>query len=217
MLDSETDIEAIKHFSVGQQSGKGLENYLKNAAIADERASFARTYLVKAKRTNEIAAFFTLRNGLFTLELANDYFYTVPAVEFSNFAVNAAFRSLHPVIEEIGSTVLSDFVLPISDFIRSFSGVKALYIYALPEKRLIEHYKKLGFRRLAPEKEKYVHQHVKPKYDDGCIFMYQMLGVRASVVEVQILKENLHFFIFSLSRFERVCVYTCLCQILGGN
>ena len=100
LLDSETDIEAIKQFSVGQQSGKGLENYLKNAAIADERASFARTYLVKAKRTNEIAAFFTLRNGLFTLELANDYFYTVPAVELSNFAVNAAFRSLHPEIEE---------------------------------------------------------------------------------------------------------------------
>lgn len=64
----------------------------------------------------------------------------------------------------------------LADFIRSFSGVAALYIYALPEPRLIEHYQKLGFRRLAPEKEKFVHRHVKPKYDDGCIFMYQMLA-----------------------------------------
>ena len=25
------------------------------------------------------------------------------------------------------------------------------------------------------EEEKFVHQHVKPKYDQGCIFMYQLI------------------------------------------
>ena len=176
LTEANENLSAIKFFTVGQQSGMGLENYLKNVAEADENASFARTYLVKSKQTHEIAAYFTLRNGLFTLELNDDNFYTVPAIELSNFAVNAVFRSAHPDIERIGYTVLSDFVLPIADFVRSFSGVKALYIYALPEERLIEHYKSLGFRRLAPEKEKFVHQHVKPKYDNGCVFMYQTLA-----------------------------------------
>ena len=176
LLDDETNFLKVQSFSVGQQSGMGLEVYLKEAAVIDEKSSFARTYLVKSKKTNEIAAYFTLRNGLFTLKLAEDYFYTVPAVELSNFAVNSAFRSAHPEIEEIGSTVLADFVLPLVDFIRSFSGAAALYIYALPQERLIQHYTHMGFKRLAPEKEQFVHNHVKPKYDDGCIFMYQMLA-----------------------------------------
>ncbi len=58
---------------------------------------------------------------------------------------------------------------------KSMLGIKALYIYALPEDKLIEHYKKLGFQRLSKKEEQFVHSHVKPKYDDGCIFMYQML------------------------------------------
>ena len=33
----------------------------------------------------------------------------------------------------------------------------------------------LGFERLEEEGEQFVHQHVKPDYDDGCIFMFQML------------------------------------------
>lgn len=45
----------------------------------------------------------------------------------------------------------------------------------LPNERLIKHYKTLGFTRLSPEDEKYVHAHIKPKYDRKCIFMYQTL------------------------------------------
>ncbi len=176
LSENPENLTEIKSFSVSQESGAGLENYLKNVAPSDEESSFARTYLVKSKSTHEIAAYFTLRNGLFTLELNEDDFYTIPAVELSNFAVNSVFRTNHPEIEKIGYTVFSDFVLPIVNFIRSFSGVKALYIYALPENRLISHYERMGFRRLTPEKEKFVHSHVKPKYDMGCIFMYQVLA-----------------------------------------
>ncbi len=32
-----------------------------------------------------------------------------------------------------------------------------------------------GFRSLAPDDEAFVYSHVKPKYDDGCIFMYQCI------------------------------------------
>ena len=176
LLDSDSDVVDIQSFSINQPSAKGLEIYLKNEASKDEVMSLARTYLIKSKQTDEIAAYFTLRNGLFTLEIPESSFVTIPAIELSNFAVNSSFRSSHPEIEEIGSTVLADFVLPIADFLRHFSGAKALYIYSLPQEKLIKHYEKLGFMRLEKDEEKFVHQHVKPEYDTGCIFMYQILA-----------------------------------------
>ena len=54
-----------------------------------------------------------------------------------------------------------------------YVGVNAVYIYALPEERLINHYRTMGFERLPEQQEKFVQCHVKPKYDEGCIFMYQ--------------------------------------------
>ncbi|WP_295058143.1 hypothetical protein [uncultured Fibrobacter sp.] len=48
-------------------------------------------------------------------------------------------------------------------------------IYALPEEKLIEHYHTMGFSRLPEHQEKFVQRHVKPKYDEGCIFMYQVI------------------------------------------
>ena len=71
--------------------------------------------------------------------------------------------------------ILYDFIIPIAKYIQAFTAVQALYIYALPEKRLIEHYSSLGFERLGEDEEQFVHQHVKPAYDRDCIFMYQIL------------------------------------------
>ena len=71
--------------------------------------------------------------------------------------------------------MLVDFIIPIVKHIQNFVAVKALYIYALPEEKLISHYKSLGFARLSEEEEAFVHAHVKPKYDDDCIFMYQIV------------------------------------------
>ena len=176
LFDSEINIQEIQKFSVEQKTGKGLECYLKEAAADEEKEGSARTYLVKSKITHEIAAYFTLRSGLFTVKISDEYFYTIPSAELSNFAVNSAYRNSHPEISKIGMTVFSDFIIPLVDFMRSFMGIQALYIYALPEEQLINHYEKMVFLRLSPEQEKYVHQHVKPKYDDGCIFMYQILS-----------------------------------------
>lgn len=50
-----------------------------------------------------------------------------------------------------------------------------IHIYALPEEKLIEHYHTMGFSRLPEHQEKFVQRHVKPKYDEGCIFMYQVI------------------------------------------
>lgn len=103
------------------------------------------------------------------------YFDTIPSVEMSNFAVNALYRANHPDIKRIGEIIFRSFVLPIVKHIQNFVAVKALYIYALPEEKLISHYKSLGFSRLSEEEEAFVHAHVKPKYDDDCIFMYQIV------------------------------------------
>ena len=176
IFDSSENLDEINHFTVAQASGKGLEDYLKYMAVSEERESYARTYLVKDKKTNEIAAYFTLKTGLFTLELSDDYFYTVPSIELADFAVNSEYRTRHPEVTEIGKTTFREFVIPLVNFVRSLVGVKALCIYALNQERLIHYYEGLGFMRLEEDEEKFVHQHVKPKYDDGCIFMYQVLG-----------------------------------------
>ena len=54
-------------------------------------------------------------------------------------------------------------------------GIQAIHIYALPQDELLEHYSTFGFSRLPPEMEAYIHSHIKPAYDEGCIFMYQIL------------------------------------------
>lgn len=170
------DIQSqVEGFSVGRESGMGLEFYLKNVAAEDEKDGSARTYLVYDKFSLQVVSYFTLRTGLFAVQIAADYFYTVPSIELSNFAVNARYRQSHPEIDAIGSTVFSEFILPIVDFVRDYVGIQALYIYALPEPSLIAYYETLGFHRLEGDEEEFVHSHVKPKYDEGCIFMYQIL------------------------------------------
>ena len=175
LFDSEDNEKAVMNFTVNQKAGRGLEEYLKRMAMPEEDENFARTYLVKDNETHEIASYFTLKAGLFTLEITENQFYTVPSIELSNFAVNSSYRKHHLELSEIGKTTFREFILPLARFIQTFLGAKALYIFALPEDKLIEHYKEMGFSRLSEEKEKYVHSHVKPKYDTECIFMYQIL------------------------------------------
>ena len=75
----------------------------------------------------------------------------------------------------MGLYAFKKFVLPIVQRMSVYVGVNALYVYALPEEKLIEHYRTMGFSRLPEHQEKFVQRHVKPKYDEGCIFMYQVI------------------------------------------
>ena len=61
------NLEEIKSFTVTRHTGRGLERYLKKIAEQDEHAHSNRTYLVRDKDTDEIAAYFSLRTGSFTL------------------------------------------------------------------------------------------------------------------------------------------------------
>lgn len=175
LFDSSENTRLIQDFCVANISGLGLERYIKNLAADDEKDGSARTYLVKDKFSHEIVAYFSLKSGLFTVDAENGYFYSIPAVELSNFAVNSLYRNNHPDAKNLGSTVFVEFVLPLVKYLRTMVGIQAIYIYALPEDKLIKHYKTMGFNRLTAEEEKFVHQHVKPKYDKGCVFMYQLI------------------------------------------
>lgn len=175
LLDSSDNVNLIKDFCVSNTSGYGLERYLKELAETDEKDGSARTYLIKDKFTHEIVAYFSLKAGLFTIDADNGFFYSISAIELSNFAVNSSYRNNHPDSKNLGSTVFAEFILPLVKYLQTMIGVQAIYIYALPENKLIKHYKTMGFNRLAPEDEKFVHQHVKPKYDEGCVFMYQLI------------------------------------------
>ena len=164
----------IEGFSVGTDAA-GLEAYLKNLASGDEKANLARTYLVLDKATGELACYFSLRTGLITIQVEGNDFDSLPAIELSNFATNGAYREKHKELQKLGVHIFDVFIIPIARFMANYVGVNALYIYALPSDRLIEHYKTMGFSRLPPEQEKFVQTHVKPKYDEGCVFMYQSL------------------------------------------
>ena len=112
---------------------------------------------------------------MFALDAGDGNIFTIPSVELSNFAVNDSYRKFHPDITKIGATIFNKFILPLVKHIQILTGVQALYIYALPEDRLIDHYGSFGFIRLAKKDEQFVYDRVKPAYDEGCIFMYQIL------------------------------------------
>ena len=51
-------------------------------------------------------------------------------------------------------------------------GVQIVYIYSLPEEKVINNYHKYGFLRLPKKQERKLHRRYKPRYDKGCNFMY---------------------------------------------
>lgn len=174
LYDSPENVALIAEFEASEK-GKGLEYYLKEAAERDENMSLSRTYLVKDSVTRELAGYFTLRTGLITIQVKDDSFDSYPAIELSNFAVNVRYKKKHPEVEGLGKYIFRSFVIPLVKKIAKYVGVYSLYIYALPEEKLISHYTTMGFSRLPAAQEKFVQQHVKPKYDEGCIFMYQTI------------------------------------------
>ena len=174
---SQEDYCDIQKFYVGNPKGKGLEEYLKYAALNEEIKGDTRTYLVRDNETNEIAAYFSLRTGLITVKAKSRYFDNLTGIELANFAVNDNYR-IHKDNStlRIGAYVFSEFIIPTALKAKEYVGASVLYIFALNETRLINYYKTMGFTRVKNRiLERFIHRHVKPKYDKGCIFMYRSL------------------------------------------
>ena len=172
LSDSAENRRLIDGF-IAPNNANGLESYLKFQAIRDEASKMSRTYLVKDATTGFLACYFSLRTGLISVGREDGLFDTIPGVELANFAVNAAYRTQEIKVAKVGAYVFERFICPIAENIADLAGVQCLYIYALPEERLIRYYNSLGFARLPPDAEAFVYSHVKPAYDQGCIFMFQ--------------------------------------------
>ena len=177
-----TDVDQrviAENFFVDQPEGANLEVYLKNNALADEYSGEARTYLVITRNTNEIVGYFSLKAGFVSQNerpetLFGRSFDSFPGIELSNFAVNSGYAKSHPDFRNIGSYIFWNFVIPIVEITADIVGVKYLYIFALPYEKLIKQYeRKYGFRRLGMLEERKVHQRIRPRYDDECVFMIQ--------------------------------------------
>lgn len=125
----ERSINEINTFKVKHQDAINLEEFLKRYAHKDEVNHTNRTYLIKDKYTQELVCYFSLRNGLFTLDTGKNNFIAIPAVELSNFATNDNYKQKHPKLHKLGSTILNDFILPLVKRVQEFvGGTSALYL-----------------------------------------------------------------------------------------
>lgn len=158
------------------KKGYGLERYIKVHALNDEETKMARTYLVLDSATKQIAAYFTLRTGLITVSRGLfKGFDAYTGIELANFAVNDSYREVNKVIPRFGAYIFNQFILPLTMEITKYVGAAYLYIFALPDNKLMAHYETMGFSHTSEKMRRFIYSHVKPAYDEGCTFMWQKL------------------------------------------
>jgi len=182
---SSQDLKDIKNFYIQDENGQGLDDYIKYYACGDEENREMRTYLVRTISGDECVGYFSLKAGLVSVNESEEYdedtgeaiqtFDTLPGVELADFAVNSAFIEKYPSLKGVGLLIFSEFIIPLVNMAAQYVGVKMIYIFALPFDRLIRRYEKYGFRRLSGEAEYDLHKRLKPRYDQECRFMYQLL------------------------------------------
>ena len=177
---SSKDISDVNSFEISHpDTGHGLELYLKEQALHDERLGVMRTYLIRFKTTRELAGYFSLKAGLVSVNEENIQgtirFDTVPGVELANFAINKAFVQKHNA-KGLGYLIFQGLIAPFVQEHAKTLGIYMLYLFALPYQRLIRTYEIYGFKRLVPHDEELLHKRLKPTYDESCIFMYRLLN-----------------------------------------
>ncbi len=177
--NQEKDIADISSFEViHPEIAQGLENYLKQQALQDEREGLMRTYLVHLRDRKECVGYFSLKAGLVSVNEISDqdtvFFDTLPGVELANFALNHNFTQKYDV-EGLGNILFERIIVPLVQQLSNSLGIYLIYLYALPIERLIKNYEKYGFRRLPADAEEQLHRRIKPAYDHSCIFMYKLL------------------------------------------
>ena len=180
LTNSPRNRAAVRDFTVAHpETGGGLERYLKEDALQDEVNSLMRTYLVWHRFTGECVGYFSLKAGLVAIneQIMPDnskVFDTVPGVELANFAIDEQFQQKYQLFG-LGKILFRRLIVPFVLKLSKSLGIYLIYIFALPQPRLIETYEKYGFLRLAPQEEKLLHQRLKPNYDESCVFMFQTL------------------------------------------
>jgi len=175
---SPEDSRDIADFTVGAPEGMGLVNYIQRSALQDENAGRMRTYIVRDNLTGELVGYFSLKAGLISYEerrfLWNTDFDTIPGIEIADFAVNGRYIQAHPKSKETGFVIFNTFIKPVIEKAAEYVGAEIIYIFALPyPKLLLQYQERYGFRRLPRKSEARLHRRIKPRYDEGCVFMFQ--------------------------------------------
>ncbi len=175
---TDDDKEIIKGFTLANDQGGYLSDYLKYDALQEEECGKARTYLVFTTDKDELVAYFSLKAGFVSVSeysVLRRKFQSVPGVEISNFAVNGKSIEKYPDMKGVGAIIFKRFIYPTIKNASEYIGITLIYIFALPRKSLINRYKTYGFSRLNSLQESRTHKRIRPMYDEGCIFMYRML------------------------------------------
>lgn len=172
--------DAIQSFKAKNKSGYGLEVYLKDWALDEEKDNLARTYLIWDTSTWELAGFFSLKAGTVSRNerrsIFSRNFDAEPGIELANFALNGAYTEKHREYKGLGLAFFLNLIMPIIYEAAQIIGVDMVYIYALPFEKLMRTYQNdYGFSRLSKRAEKAMHRRLKPNYDRDCIFMYMMI------------------------------------------
>ena len=166
-------------FSVKYKIAENLVTYLQKFAEIEEESNLMRTYIVRDNIDNELVGYFSLKAGMVSIDEkkgeSKSSFNTHPGIEIANFAINNTYLKNHKHMKGCGKTIFIDFIMPIVDITASLIGVRDIYLFALPNKNLINLYESYGFSRLDKEDEELLHARLKPRYDAQCIFMFQKI------------------------------------------
>ena len=126
-----------------------------------------------------MVGYFSLKAGLISIHESEAFdkveFDTYPGVEIANFALNSNYVKDHPETKGCGLIIFKRFIKPLICNSAKEIGIKIIYIFALPVTNLINRYYEYGFKRLSDIDEEAIHKRLKPSYDEGCIFMYQVI------------------------------------------
>ena len=121
---------------------------------------------------------FSLKAGLISIHeqntLDNAIFDTLPGVEIASFAVNRIFVQKYD-FKGLGGILFRQLITPFVKKLATALGIYMVYLFALPQPKLLATYKYYGFQRLAPQDETLLHRRLKSAYDYSCIFMFKPL------------------------------------------
>lgn len=171
----------------------GLECYLKHCAWQDDQNNETRVYLIKTYFSNEIVGYFALKAGMISVDSEERNIskekhakhkgvklvpVTMAGIEISHFAINDNYRKKHGELKKLGKFLYPTFVFPIIKKVSKEIGVKLAYLYAADSspgetKKLVEYYQDTFGFDVLEEGSRYIP--VTSYYDNGCIFMYQIL------------------------------------------
>lgn len=161
-----------------------LQEYIRKYAVNDQKTGNNCTYIVYDRILNCAIAYFSLKAGsvrLYDYKYGQNYTKLAPGIEVSMFAANENYNIYtNNRIRQTsgigpGEYVYRKYMLPIIKEVSEKIGVNILYLFALPDDDLISYYnQRLGFY-LPEVQENQIYKPYIPSFDDGCVFMYQIL------------------------------------------